>query len=75
MRYLKVIWVHDFDDEPILLYSEIDEKGLETRKIEVYRDDSFGIAAKGMEFGGTLLSLEPVPNLQEIKEDPQFLPK
>jgi len=74
MEYIKVAWIHDFDDEPILLYSELDDGRNEIRKIEVYRDDSFGIASKDFEFGGTLLGLEPVPSIDEIKDDAQFVP-
>lgn len=70
-----VSWVHNFDDEPILFYSELDEKRNEIRKIEIYRDESFGLASLSFEFGGAGLSLEPVPSFEEIKEDPQFLPK
>lgn len=33
--YLRVEWHHEHEDEPIVLYSEI-EDGLETRKVEVY---------------------------------------
>lgn len=74
MTYLKVIWIHSFEDEPTELYSELDKNGWEVRKIEVYRDGSFGIATKEKSFGGTELSLEPLPNVEEIRKDPQFLP-
>lgn len=74
MEYLKVIWLHSFEDEPILLYSEIDDKRFETRKIEIYKDDSFGLAMQSYEFGGTFLGIEPVPFSDEIKKDTQFIP-
>lgn len=74
MIYLKVAWIHDFLDEPILIYSEINENGDECRKIEIYDDDSFGIASKDIEFGGTALSLEPVPDINTINKDLQFIP-
>jgi hypothetical protein len=75
MQYLKVAWIHDFDDEPSLIYSEIDDQRYETRKIEIYKDDSFGLAGKTLEFGGTRLGLEPVPEIDEIKDDTQFVPQ
>ena len=74
MKYLKVSWVHDLDDEPILLYSEIDSKGFEVRKIEIYRDGSFGLASLEKAFGGTQLSYERMPEIDEIRRDTQFLP-
>ncbi|MDF2380351.1 hypothetical protein JMG10_02650 [Nostoc ellipsosporum NOK] len=73
MRYVKVVWVHDFEDEPVILYSEIDDRDFETRKIDIYSDGSFGIASDEIEFGGTLLSPEPIPSNTEISEDAQFL--
>ena len=33
MKYIKVRWIHDFEDDPILIYSELDENRFETRKI------------------------------------------
>lgn len=74
MQYLKVAWIHDLDDEPSLIYSEIDDQRYETRKIEIYKDNSFGLADKNLEFGGTRLGLEAVPEIDEIKDDPQFVP-
>ena len=38
MRYFKVHWVHSFEDEPEYIYSEIDEEGYETRKIELFKN-------------------------------------
>lgn len=37
IRYLRVMWHHDFDDEPVLLLREI-ENGREIRKVEKLRD-------------------------------------
>jgi uncharacterized protein DUF6881 len=73
MEYVKVSWIHDFEDEPILLYSELDLSRHEIRKIEIYKDGSFGLASFNYEFGGTLLSSEPVPDTTEIGKDPQFI--
>ncbi|WP_353885443.1 DUF6881 domain-containing protein [Acinetobacter bereziniae] len=36
MQYLKVEWMHDFLDEPIFLYSELDKNRNELRKVEVF---------------------------------------
>ena len=75
MEYLQVTWIHDFEDEPVLLYSEIDSDRIEIRKIEVYKDNSFGLAMKNYEFGGTKLGIEPIPRVDEIAEDIQFITK
>lgn len=45
MEYIKVRWIHDHEDEPILLYSELDHDRFELRKVEVYEDGSAGWAS------------------------------
>ena len=75
MEYIKVSWIHDLEDDPILLYSELDDKRFEVRKIEIYHNDSFGIAGNGIEFGGTALSYDAVPTIEEIAADSEFIPK
>ncbi|SFW85461.1 DUF6881 domain-containing protein [Chitinophaga sancti] len=74
MRYLKVKWIHDEIDDPVLIYSEIGDDDYEQRKIEVYPDNSFGLASLDFEFGGSGLGDAPVPGTKEIEADPQFLP-
>lgn len=75
MQYIAVEWIHSLPDEPILLYSEIDEDRWERRKIELFRDGSAGFADEEHEDKQTGLSLEPWPSLEEIAADPQFVPK
>jgi hypothetical protein len=74
MRYIKVRWVHDFPDEPVLLYSEIDEKGWETRKVYLFRNGPAGFAGGGETSRSVFLGIEPIPSLDEIGRDPQFQP-
>jgi len=81
MKYLKVIWIHEQQDYPTLLYSELDDKDMEIRKAEVYRDGRFGISTTEKEFGGTMLSTEPIkPGMTNyefdyIRNDPSLLKK
>ncbi len=70
--YIKVIWFHQFHDEPVLLYSELDNERFETRKIEFYRDNQVGIAFEEMEFNSSMLGTEKVPDLIEINKNPEF---
>jgi hypothetical protein len=74
MSYIKVKWIHSFPDEPILLYSELDDKRWEARKVEVFADERMGYAGAGARLGGTKLGKEPLPSLAEIAADPQFEP-
>jgi uncharacterized protein DUF6881 len=73
MNYIRVRWLHEDRDYPILLISELDAGRWETRKVEVFADGSIGYASKDEEVGGTALGDLPVPSLQEIASDPQFL--
>ena len=59
MQYIKCLWKHNFPNEPILLYSEIDGDRYETRKVEYYADNSFGIASQTVEIGSTALGTVP----------------
>jgi hypothetical protein len=42
--YLECEWIHDFPDDPVLLYSELDRERWETRKVDLFRDGSKGWA-------------------------------
>lgn len=58
MTYVLVEWSHDLDDEPVEIYSELDEARRETRKVEFYRN---GLCfSYGAERGGCL-ALADVP--------------
>ena len=53
MQYIKVLWKHELADEPVLLYSELDDDHWETRKVEVFRDGQLGYASADSETGST----------------------
>ena len=71
IRYLRVVWDHDFDDEPVVLLSEV-EDGREVRKIEKFRDGSAQYAGPGGGTGETMLSETLMPLPEDIAQDPQF---
>ncbi len=73
MEYIKVYWMHDFIDEPIILYSELDEKRFEVRKIEIYRNNRIGYATYDISVNDTYLSEFPIPEIIEINVDKQFM--
>jgi hypothetical protein len=75
MKYILVKWIHNFVDEPVLLYSELDDSRFETRKVEIFSDGEIGYASEAEEFGTTRLGIEPVPSIFEIAKDPEFEPK
>jgi hypothetical protein len=74
MRYIHVKWIHSFPNDPVELYSEIDEAGYETRKVEVFPDCSIGFADSTQHMLSTELGEKPIPSLEQLALDPQFLP-
>jgi hypothetical protein len=74
MHYVKVEWKHKLNEEPVIIYMELDSNRRELRKIELYRDGKAGYASKQAEIGGSYLSEKPIPTLQKIAEDKQFIP-
>jgi hypothetical protein len=75
MQYLKVKWIHTNPEYPVWLYSELDNDRWETRKVEVFSNGTIGFADSAESFGTTELGIEPIPRLEEIVSDPQFLPE
>jgi len=72
MKYARLRWKHDFPDEPIIYYIEIDDERWEQRAVVVYRDGSTVYAVRGGEDTGAHLGEDPLPELSEIAKDPEF---
>ncbi|GAA3206936.1 DUF6881 domain-containing protein [Actinocorallia longicatena] len=72
MRYVKVTWQHEFDDEPILYLSELGDDGYETRKVQIFRDGRVEWADEQRETATVGLSEIPFPSLEEISNQPEF---
>lgn len=73
MDYIDVMWCHAFEDEPVRLVSELNAERFEVRKLEFFRNGSVGFASQNAHSDGTELGLIPVPLLEEINIDPQFV--
>jgi hypothetical protein len=74
MNYIRVGWKHQHVDEPVILYSELDDNRFEVRKVEVFRNGRCGYASPEVSSGQTRLGIVAVPELSEIAKDPQFEP-
>ena len=72
MRYVKVAWHHDFEDEPVLYFSELGEDGYETRKVQVFRNGRSEWADEGHETGSVGLSEIPFSSVEEISSREEF---
>ncbi|MEM1166282.1 MAG: hypothetical protein AAGI30_08330 [Planctomycetota bacterium] len=55
MKYIKVVWKHECPDDPIWLYSEIDDKLWEVRKVEKFGDGRCGYASKQVDLASPRL--------------------
>lgn len=73
MEYLKVGWLHEHPNEPVVLMSELDEDRYEVRKVEVFADGRMGFASTDQSSGETILSKTAIPLPEEIASDPQFV--
>jgi hypothetical protein len=74
MTYIKVDWIHSNADDPVLLYSELDEGRWEKRKVEIFADGRRCYANSTESTGSTRLGEEPIPPLAEIASDQEFMP-
>jgi len=72
LDYIIVEWLHDFKEEPIKIYVEVDKDKYEVRKVEFFRDGKRGICSRDIELGGTMFSTKPYPAFEEIDNDPEF---
>ncbi len=74
MTYIRINWIHAIPSEPTCIYSEVDSNRWERRKVEIYADGRMGFADYGRSVGGSMLSIEPLPTVDEIATDSQFVP-
>ena len=72
MEYLKVKWQHHHADEPVEIYSEINQERWEIRKVELFRDGTTSYASPFHHTGNTWLAEAPIPEFSEINADSQF---
>lgn len=73
MKYLRVAWKHNYPDEPVMFYSEIDNERWEVRKVVEHRDGRLTYASETEKFG-TDLGENAVPELAEIAKEAEFEP-
>ena len=74
MEYIKVVWKHESNEYPIVMYSELSTDRYEVRKVECFSDGSSTYAYDKISTGTTVLGDLPVPKLSDIAEDSQFEP-
>ncbi|MBY0547438.1 MAG: hypothetical protein K2W95_09115 [Candidatus Obscuribacterales bacterium] len=72
MKYIKVRWIHEFDDEPILYFEELDDSRYERRRIEIYRSGVIcPMTARELEALGPVDHM-PLPEVSDLNRDEDF---
>lgn len=71
-RYQRVEWRQEASGYPVVLYSEINDDGIETRKVDEYADGHLDYAGPSGSTGSTLLSEKAMPSLDEINAQAEF---
>jgi hypothetical protein len=74
MSFLVVQWHHTNPEDPIWLYSELNDERREIRKVEVFADGLHDWAEGERSTGAAQLSTQPVPPFEEIALQPDFTP-
>jgi hypothetical protein len=73
MDYLKVRWIREVPNEPVLLLSELDANRYEVKKVEVFTDGRMGFASADKSSDETMLGEKPIPPASDIAADLQFI--
>jgi hypothetical protein len=74
MKYLRVKWNHTNPDEPVWIFSELDEEGKEFRKLECFRNGFCDFATPTDHSGATKLNTARLPSLEVLARDREFIP-
>jgi hypothetical protein len=72
--YFRGEWIHDFEDEPYLFYSELDDERYEIWHIEIFKDGRMIRASrKNLEHNPSApVSDQPIPSVEWINAQEKF---
>jgi hypothetical protein len=74
MKYFRVKWKHTNPDEPVYIFSELDDRGKELRKMECFQNGFCDYATPTESTGNAALITRLIPDLSVIARDPEFEP-
>src|SRR5829696_4147222 len=66
MKYVRVDSMNRQPDEPVMLYSELDERRFEIRKVEIFPNFLAGWASVDRVCGPTQLRRDAMPELRDV---------
>lgn len=64
--YIHIEWIHNNNEYPSHIYSELNEDRYEVRKIDFWKDGSIAFAFGDIEYGDTFLGTQPMPPLADL---------
>lgn len=73
MKYMRTELRETEKGLPRLIFSEIEDNGIELRKIEIYDDGMIGYAFDKIEVGKTALADQIIPTVEEINKDDDII--
>ncbi len=74
MKYIRVKWNHTNSDEPIWIFSELEDDGKEIRKLECFMNGFCDFAQPNAHSGTTKLHTTLLPDFSVLGRDPEFIP-
>lgn len=69
---MKVEWIHDFLEEPYLIYGELCDDLEEIRKVEIYKSGDIGYVKRNGDKYHAYTAEMNWSKKDEIEKDPQF---
>jgi hypothetical protein len=72
MKYIHYLWIHKFQDYPVILVSEVDDQWFEKRKVEMWRNGKIGWADENSSSKGTILGFHAIGSLEENNSTSEF---
>lgn len=70
--YLKVRWIHNFSNDPILLNGKLDENCCEVRKVKIFPNHSIDFTGADSNAKDIPRGKVPVPSFEEIATNSEF---
>ncbi|MBK6435912.1 MAG: hypothetical protein IPF83_08660 [Rhodanobacteraceae bacterium] len=75
MKHVLVQWIPTIEAESIFVALELDDRGLEARRVEVFPDGRIGYADGNHSVDGAELSVIPTPHARNINAQTPFVAK
>lgn len=69
MEWIKIVWNHEYDDQPYEIYMELDAARYDVRKLEFFKSDKVGYVYNDTEVNGTGHNIEKFPTVEDYNKE------